>query len=82
MFAQRKVRILDVRIMGKEKNVLKVRMMDQEGTEIDGISFRTDVEQFMKEMGEKREFSILYYPSVNEYMGRRTIQAVLQGWKF
>ena len=82
MFAQRKVRILDVRVMGKDRNVVKTRLMDQEGTEIDGIIFRTDGETFMKEMGDRREFSILYYPSVNEYMGRRTIQAVLQGWKF
>ena len=82
VFAQRKVRILDVRVLGKDRNTVKFRLCDTEGTETEAIAFRTDGAEFLREMGDRREFSILYYPSVNEFMGRRTIQAVLQGWKF
>ena len=82
MFAQRKVRILGVRVLGKDRNTVKFRLCDTEGTETEAIAFRTDGAEFLREMGDRREFSILYYPSVNEFMGRRTIQAVLQGWKF
>ncbi len=82
LFAQRKVKILDVRIMGRDRNVVKLRLRDQEGTEIEGVAFRIDGEAFLAEMNGRRTFSIVYYPDINEFMGRRTVQAVLQGWKF
>lgn len=74
VFAARNVEVSNARIVGKNKNVLKMNLKDDKGNRMEGIYFG-DVEDFVKHAD--RKMSITYYPDVNEYMGRITPQVVI-----
>lgn len=52
VFALRKVRILEGRILGKNKNVLKLKLQDSDGTRIEGMRFG-DIQGFLDGIDEK-----------------------------
>lgn len=77
LFAETQVQAVGARILGKAKNVLKVRLRTRQGTEAEGICFG-EAAEMLEEMEKKEWFSMLYYPDVNEYMGKRSIQLVIE----
>ncbi len=81
LFAQKKLYIRGVRILGKTKNLVKMSLVTETGLSMDGLLF-TNGDEFMKELGNKKWIDIIYYPDVNEYNGTRTIQAVIKNYKF
>ena len=81
MFAQRNVRIRSLRVVGRNRNVVRLSVTGEDGFTIDAVAF-TDGDRFLEELGGRRVFDILYYPSINEYMGRSSLQIVIRGWKF
>lgn len=96
VFAERKVQVKSARVLGKNRNVLKMRVKDTGGTEIDAIYFG-NVEDFLAYIetafGERAQRNLLagrgqdiymsftYYPDINEYQGIRTPQIVVQNYK-
>lgn len=74
VFAARNVRLMDMRVMGRKKNVLKMRAVDANGNTVEAVYFG-DVENLS---GRKDTLlSITYYPTLNEYMGQATPQIVI-----
>ena len=73
LFAERNLKVIQPRIIGKNQNVLKFQVEDRYGTRMDAIYFG-DVRACFNTMEESPEMSFTYYPTVNEYMGRRTLQ--------
>lgn len=74
VFAARNVRLMDMRVMGRKKNVLKMRAVDANGNTVEAVYFG-DVENLS---GRKDALlSITYYPTLNEYMGQATPQIVI-----
>ena len=61
--------------------MVKLMLADREGTFMEAVAV-TDGDAFLQEMGDRRVMSILYYPKIDNYMGRSSVQAVLKGWKF
>ncbi len=47
---------------------------------MEAISFG-DVEEELEYIEGKERISILYYPEMNEYMGRRTVQLVVTAYR-
>lgn len=80
-FAQKGLRIRSARVLGKNRNAVKLALITPAGTPVDAIAF-TDGDAFMAEMGTSRVMDAIYYPTINEYNGNRTIQAVVKEWKF
>ena len=80
LFAERNLRVINPRIFGKNRNVLKCRLEDASGNQMDAVYFG-DVEACLKAMETKRVMSFTYYPSVNEYMGRRTLQLTIVNYQ-
>lgn len=80
LFAERNLRVISPRIFGKNRNVLKCRLEDASGNQMEAVYFG-DVEACLKAMEEKRVMSFTYYPSVNEYMGRRTLQLTIVNYQ-
>ena len=92
VFAARHVEILSIRILGKNQNVLKLKVCDAAGTAMDAMYFN-HAEEFLEAMEERygsraakaalagrrsgMTLSITYYPELNEYMGRVTPQIVI-----
>ena len=76
LFAGKELRVISPRIFGKNRNVLKCRLEDMQGNQMEAVYFG-DVEKCLKTMEEKKIMAFTYYPSVNEYMGRRTMQVTI-----
>ena len=80
LFAESKLRVIQPRIFGKNRNVLKCRLEDQQGNQMEAVYFG-EVEDCLRQMEKKQIMSFTYYPSINEYMGRRTIQLTIVNYQ-
>ncbi|MCR5691840.1 MAG: single-stranded-DNA-specific exonuclease RecJ, partial [Eubacterium sp.] len=92
VFAEQHFRVLGARILGQEKNILKLQVMNEYGNRTDAMLFRGK-EEFeelivsewgggeLKRMYQGREndidVALTYYPTINEFRGVRSIQIVV-----
>ena len=97
VFAARNVKVLNGRVLGKNRNVLKMQVQDTAGTVIEAMLFQK-VEEFLKEIEDVYgthsvemflqgrqvdiRLALTYYPDINEYMGRKTPQIVISHYRF
>ena len=74
VFAARNVRLMDMRVMGRKKNVLKMRAVDANGNTVEAVYFGN-----VESLSALKDtlLSITYYPTLNEYMGQATPQIVI-----
>ena len=79
VFAEKNIKITQCRIFGKNKNVVKMKLYDGNGVCMDGVWFG-DGEAFANEIQEKERWSIAYYPSINTYNGRESIEIIVQNY--
>lgn len=100
VFAQRQLTFLSGSIMGKNANVAKFHVKDQEGRYYEAILF-SQIDKFKECVDDKYGYGqadallglsvmpvaesivldVIYYPSVNEYKGRKTIQFTIQKFR-
>lgn len=96
VFAQKDIHIIHGRIMGKNRNVGKYGITDGNGGFYDMVYFG-DLEAFHDFLVEKAgeymanrlyqgervdiPISILYYPDINRYGGKESIQIVMRGYQ-
>ena len=82
IFVEKDLEILSSNVFGKNQNVLKMRLKDSVGNIMDATYFG-DTASFLayyeERKGEKAAFT--YYPTINEYQGRRSIQIVIQNFR-
>lgn len=96
VFAARDVTLLGARILGKNRNVLKLQVQDVNGCRIEAMLFhhaddflgkleeqygKTEVEALLKGRGRQIRISMTYYPDINEYMGEKTPQIVVTHYR-
>lgn len=96
VFAARDVTLLGARILGKNRNVLKLQVQDVNGCRIEAMLFhhaddflgkleeqygKTEVEALLKGRGRQIRISMTYYPDINEYMGKKTPQIVVTHYR-
>lgn len=96
VFAARDVTLLGARILGKNRNVLKLQVQDVNGCRIEAMLFhhaddflgkleeqygKTEVEALLKGCGRQIRISMTYYPDINEYMGKKTPQIVVTHYR-
>ena len=79
IFAQKGLRVLDSNIIGKNKNVVKLKLLDPQGAIIEGIYFG-EADDFMNFIREKDSVSITYYPEINRFRGRESLQIIIQNY--
>lgn len=77
VFAQKGLRLLDCRVLGKNQNVVKMKVEDGQGCCLEGIYFG-ETSFVLDKAASGEPVSVIYYPSVNSYQGRETIQIVIQ----
>ena len=81
VFAEREVEILQSKILGKNQNVLKLLVSDSQGTKIEALYFG-DIAQCLDVIAAKHgKINITFYPDINEYMGKKTPQIVIQNYQ-
>lgn len=79
IFAQKGLRVLDSCILGKNKNVVKLRLLDPQGTVMEGVYFG-EAEEFVCFIEEKDTISVTYYPEINTFRGRESLQIIIQNY--
>lgn len=96
VFVQKDIELLEGRVLGKNRNVLKMRVKDATGTALDAMYFG-DVERFLSYYASvygkeniaammsgrsKGVFaSFTFYPGINEYQGRKSVQIIVQNYR-
>ncbi len=81
LFAQKNLWISQMRVFGKNRNVVKMRLTDENGYPMDGVYFGNG-DEFAEEGRGKREISIVYYPDINMYQGRESLQVIIRHYQF
>ena len=81
LFAQKSLTIRNVRVLGKNRNVVKMNLVTNTGHPFDGLLF-ADGDRFLEEQTGQNTIDMIYYPDVNEYNGTRTLQAIIKNNKF
>lgn len=79
-FAQKNLSIRSARVLGKNRNAVKLSLVTEQGLPMDGMLF-TEGDRFMEEKGMQRGIDVVYYPDVNEYNGNRSLQIVIKDYK-
>lgn len=96
VFAVRSAEVLSGRVLGKNRDTLKLRLKDASQTVIDALYFkhadellgalakrygRQAVEGMLMGQRTRMTLSVTYYPGLNEYMGRVTPQITITHYK-
>ena len=96
VFAARGITLLGARILGRNRNVLKIKAQDANGSVIEAMLFqnvegflknleetygRMEVDALMQGRGSHIKIAVTYYPDINEYMGRKTPQIVITHYR-
>ena len=81
LFAQKNLWISQMRVFGKNRNVVKMRLTDENGYPMDGVYFGNG-DEFAEEGRGKRKISIVYYPDINMYQGRESLQVIIRHYQF
>ena len=97
VFGEKEVKIISGKIVGKNQNVFKMLLEDSQGIRKEGIYFgdcgklkqelervygNKEVDAMFLGKDNKITCMITYYPSINEFMGRRSIQLIVQHYAF
>ena len=96
LFAERHLKLLSARILGKNANVLKLQVANATGCTMEVLYFgipdnilsyladkygRNEVQKLLWGKVNQIEMDLTYYPSINEYQGRRTLQIVIKNFR-
>lgn len=95
MFGATGIMIRSAKILGKDKNVLKLRM-NYGNIWIDGIYFGDnknfedmiirsygidEYDKLINGLNGSIKIDIIYYPDINEYMGNKSLQLIIQNYR-
>ncbi len=81
LFARRNVRIRKLFILGKNQNVLKLHLEDEEGTPLEGVCFgpadkiQKKAQWLQPKMEAEETVSVFYHPDINEFRNQKIPQA-------
>lgn len=81
LFAQKNLGIRSARVMGKNRNVVRLSLVTEGGYPMDGIWFG-EGDSFLEEMNGSRHMDAVYYPDINEYNGKRSLQIIIRNFRF
>ena len=95
LFAQQHLSVLRLSRIGKNRNVVKMSVMGQEGIIMDALYFgdtdvffdfleeeygRDNVAAALRGMRNTIDIGVTYYPQINEFQGKRSLQIVIQNY--
>ena len=81
LFAEKALKIRSSRVIGRNKNVVRMTLEEGNGFPMEALYFG-DGPAFEEERAGRRLIDIVYYPDINEYKGSRTLQAVIRKYRF
>ena len=79
LFAQKNLRAAGLRILGRNRNVAKLLLVDENGTKMDAVYFG-EAEEFARFVQSHDTVSVTYYPEINVFQGRENLQVVIKNY--
>ena len=79
LFAQKNLHAVGLRVLGRNQNVVKMLLMDEKGTKMDAVYFG-EAQEFVEFVQTHETISVTYYPEINVYQGRETLQVVVRNY--
>lgn len=79
IFAQKGLRVLSSRILGKNRNVAKFQLSDSTGCVVEAVYFG-EADEFVDRIKKCGSIAVTYYPEINRYQGRETLQIVIRNY--
>lgn len=79
LFAQKNLRVLNPRILGKNQNVVKMQLMDENNHVMDAVYFG-DAASFTAFVQCRETIMVTYYPDINSFQGRESLQIVVKNY--
>ena len=80
VFARKQLAVSGLRVFGKQKNVLRMRLQDSDRCTLDAVMFG-DAETLFRQLSEAARADVLYYPKINEYAGRKSLQLEIRDFR-
>lgn len=80
LFAEKDFHVLQSQVLGKNKNALKIYGTNNAGCHMEGMYFGNP-EELLELLKTKDTISITYYPTVNEFRGRKSLQIMIQDFQ-
>ena len=82
LFVEKDLDIISTQVFGKNQNVLKMRVKDSNGRIMDATYFG-DTAAFLAyyDVRKDQKAAFTYYPTINEYQGRKNLQIVVQSFR-
>lgn len=77
-FAARNMLVKMVRMVGRNHNVMHINLEDEYGKQVKGVIFNATQAEMM-EIGST--IQVVYYPSLNQYMGNVSIDMIIKEWR-
>lgn len=81
LFAERNVTVRSARVLGKNRNVVKLSLVNASGCPMEGIWFGDGI-AFMEEKGSRNRMNLTYYPDLNTYNGMVSLQVVVCNYQY
>ena len=82
LFAQKDLVFSDVRVLGKNRNAVKIKVKpkDNSAKELDAMIFG-DGDEIAEDLKGKDDIAIMYELDINEYMGNRSVQLIVKDYR-
>ncbi len=80
LFAQKNVRILHSKVVGKKRNAVHVTMESPEGTKWQGIYFG-DGDRFAARKAQSDRMDIVYYPRMQSWRGQESLRIMITHYR-
>ena len=79
LFAQKNLRAVGIRVLGRNRNVAKMLLIDENGIKMDAVYFG-EAQEFVDFVQAHDTISVTYYPEINVYQGRENLQVVIKNY--
>ena len=79
LFAQKNLRAVGIRVLGRNRNVAKMLLTDENGIKMDAVYFG-EAQEFVDFVQAHDSISVTYYPEINVYQGRENLQVVIKNY--
>ena len=79
LFAQKNLRAVGIRVYGRNRNVAKMLLIDENGIKMDAVYFG-EAQEFVDFVQAHDTISVTYYPEINVFQGRENLQVVIKNY--
>ncbi len=80
LFAQKGICVLESRILGKNRNVVQMKVKDGAGNVIPAVYFG-DGDSFARRASLPEPMDIVYYPQIHSWQGRESLRITIQNYQ-